>query len=131
MTEINELTPIPVRIVSGADMAASAKKCHYDVTLRTIRLTAANPVQVLCAADLSREGILIQAFTNDIVICETQSKAQDPANSATANPGFPEGYLLAKANTTPTWLPMTDLAYVTAGTFPAQVTIALVNKVEG
>jgi hypothetical protein len=134
MSYPDQLVPIPVRLHPDdlsqlAGHVARKSRCHYNITFRSLQLNAANPVKSLCAADPSREGILVQAFTNDVVLCETQGKAQDPANSLTANPGFPEGYLLAKANTKPTWLPSTDLIWVTAGTFPALVTICLINEV--
>lgn len=127
---VNE--PIPVHVTNAKEVAAAAPtgKCHYDVTFRTIQLTAANPVKPLCPLDLSRQYLQVQSFTNDVVLCESQSKAQDPANSATANPGFPEGYLLPKANTMPTRIDTTDAIWVTAGTLPAQISVTLINKVE-
>lgn len=124
------IQPVPVHVANLHELASRpAGKCHRNVTFRTFQLTAANPVKPICAADVSREMIIVQAFTNDVVLCESQSKAEDPANSATANPGFPEGYLVPKANTTPTYLPTTDLIWATAGTFPAQLTVALINRV--
>lgn len=131
MTYPDDLIPLPVEVINLRDLKASESKCHYDLTLRTITLTAANPVRDVFAGDLSRRLVICQAFTNDVVLCQSQSQAQDPANAATANPGFPEGYLLAAANTTPTYLPVTDLAWATAGTFPAKLTLCLINEVHG
>jgi hypothetical protein len=125
-----ELTPIPVRIVDRSDLAASARKVHRDVTYRTIVLSALNPVRPVFAQDLSRMLVIVQAFGNDVVLCETQSKAEDPANSVAGLPN-PEGYLLAKANAGPTYLPATDLSWATAASFPAMITICLINKVPG
>jgi hypothetical protein len=128
-----EMIPIPVRLhpddLSAIAQAARKHRDHYDITFNTIRLSAQNPVLPVCNPDLSREGVYVQALTNDVVLCETKSKAQDPANSATANPNFPEGTLLPKANTKPVWLPVTDGLWATAGTFPAQLAVILVNRV--
>jgi len=130
-----DLIPIPVTLAHPDQLAglldASRRKRHRDVTFRTIQLTTANPVKAIFAGDLSRALVIVQAFTNDVILCETQSKAEDPANASPAAASYPEGYLLAKANTTPTYLPTTDLAWATAATLPAQITVCLINNVYG
>jgi len=126
----DELVPIPVRIVSGPELQSSFKKEHRDITFRTIVLSALNPVRPLFAADLSRQLVIVQAFSNPVVLCETQSKAQDPANSVAGLPN-PEGYLLSSNNTAPTYLPTTDLCWVTAQAFPAIISVCLINLAQG
>lgn len=124
----DEFEPIPVVVHNAADfpVAAPKQKKHKDVTYRTIVLTAANPVRPIFVGDLSRELVIIQAFGNDVVLCESQSKAEDAANSVATLPN-PEGYLLSHSNTAPTYLPTTDLTWATAQAFPAQISITLIN----
>jgi len=134
---IDEMVPIPVRL-HPQDLAALAGhlksgKCHYDITFRTIVLTAGGvgySIRPLCAADPSREYLMVQAFTNDVVLCETQSRAQDAANAVAGLPN-PEGYLLWHTNVMPTRIDSSDLIWIAAAAFPAQVTVMLVNKVQG
>lgn len=137
--DIEDYRPVRTHIVSS-DIPlghAPSNRHHRDVTFRTIVLTAANPIRVLCAADLSREYLLVSAATNDVVLCENQSKAEDPANSVAGLPN-PEGYLLKASATTaganlsfdPVRLESTDLIWVTAASFPAQVSVLLVNCVD-
>jgi hypothetical protein len=121
---------------------ASDKKVHYDITFRTIVLNApaaGNPavgssVKVLCAADLSREYIIVSAVTNDVVLCSSQADAQD-GNNAVAGLPNPTGTLLKASTTTlaypPIRIPTTDLVWVTAASFPAIVPVILVNRVKG
>lgn len=137
------IEPVHVYLTNPeALIGESGKKRHYDVTFRTIVLnapTGASPavgtsIRPLCAADLSREYIIVAAVTNDVVLCETQSRAQDPANAVAGLPN-PEGYLLKASTTTlafpPVQIPNTDQIWVTAASFPAIVTAILVNKVKG
>jgi hypothetical protein len=135
------IEPVPVRIENVAEFQqrqGSRAKLHKDVTFRTIVLTALNPVRPLMAADLSREYAQVEAFTNDVVLCETQSKAQDPANQVAGLPN-PEGALLKASCTAaqptlafpPRKLETTDLVWVTAASFPAVVVVTLINFVEG
>lgn len=138
-----DFTPVLVEIANPeALIPASLKKDHYDVTFRTIVLTApvgtepavGTSIRPLCAADLSREFIIVAAMTNDVVLCETQSKAQDPANAVAGLPN-PEGSLLKASTTTlafpPLKIPCTDQVWVTAASFPALVSVILVNRVKG
>src|SRR5271166_9052 len=89
-------------------IGASNAKVRYDVTFRTIVLTApvgtenavGTSIRPICVPDLSRERILVQCFTNDIVLCESQSRAQDPANAVVGLPN-PEGFLVWHLNTAP------------------------------
>jgi hypothetical protein len=118
-------------------LPASLKKEHHVITPRTIVLTAAGlgtGFRPLCAADLSREGIIVSAVTNDVVLCMSQSEAQDAANAVAGIPN-PQGYLLKASTTTlaypPLWIPTTDLIWVTAQAFPAIVSVILINRVKG
>ena len=135
MNESHDLVPIPVYLHNIESLAAAVsrpRRYHYNITFRTIVLTAGGvgqSIRPLCADDPSREYLLVQAFTNDVVLCESQSRAQDPANSVVGLPN-PEGFLLWHTNVTATRIDSQDLIWVVAASFPAQVTVQLVNRVE-
>jgi hypothetical protein len=146
MTTDQEITgaPVPVSIVNPeALIPASLKKHHLDYSFRTIVLRAAlagqdavgTSIRPLCSADLSRRLLIVQAWTNDVVLCETQARAQDPANAVTGLPN-PEGYVLRASVTDgvqqpPVYIPGTGMIWVTAASFPATITAILLNKVDG
>lgn len=136
-------TPVLVTVANPeALIPASLKKEHRVIMPRTIVLTApatgspavGTSIRPLCAADLSREGIIVSAVTNDVVLCMSQSEAQDVANSTAGIPN-PQGFLLKASTTTlaypPLWIPTTDLIWAVAQSFPAIVSVIMVNKVTG
>lgn len=96
---------IPVHIASaneGVFPGTQDRRRHIHSVYRTFELTANNPVPIL-AEDRSRVATWIVAYGNSVVLCESASQAQDPANqvasaamgAAFANtPGNPQGTLL-------------------------------------
>jgi hypothetical protein len=134
MTEQHrDLTPLPVThpgldALARHPAATPQKKKHKHITYRTIVLSATNPVRPLLAPDPSRDYVQIIVQGNPVVLCESESKAQDPANQAAGLPN-PEGMLLP-VNPGPIRLHLTDLTWVTAQAFPAIVSIAIVSDAE-
>ncbi len=100
----NGARPVPVEITNTealAGMAGRARPRGYVRSVyRTFVLTAANPVIPVLAEDLSRSGTWFQAYGNSVVLCESQSQAQDPDNviagtgQFAGSPANPQGTLL-------------------------------------
>lgn len=96
---------IPVHIASaneGVFRGTQKKRKHVQPVFRTFALAAGVPLPIL-AEDRSREAAWIVAYANSVILCSSQSQAQDPDNAiasaalgaAFANtPGNPQGTLL-------------------------------------
>lgn len=90
------IQPIPVHVANAGDIwsaAAEPRRRRIRSTFRTFVLTATNPIIPILAEDLSRRAADLQAIGNSIVICESQSQAQDPSNAVAGLPN-PQGLLL-------------------------------------
>lgn len=97
------IEPIPVLVANAADLlgaAAEAKRRHIRSTFRTFVLTAANPVVPVLAEDRSRTDTWMIAYGNSVVLCDSQSQAEDPDNQIAGTgvfsntPANPQGTLL-------------------------------------
>lgn len=86
----------------GVFAGTQHKRRHIRSTFRTFALAAATPLPIL-GEDRSRVAAWIVAYGNSVVLCDSQSQAQDPDNqiasaalgAAFANtPGNPQGTLL-------------------------------------
>jgi hypothetical protein len=92
-----EIIPVPVVLANAEALAGAVtgtrKRYRKAVMPRTIVLSAANPVLPLLGQDLSRLYALVEAFGNDVVLCESLSQANDPFNDVAGLPN-PQGYLL-------------------------------------
>lgn len=97
--------PVPVRIESaneGVFPGTQRNRKHTTSVFRTFALAAATPLPVL-AEDRSRTGAWFVAYSNSVVLCQSESQAQDPDNQIAAaalgaafanTPGNPQGTLL-------------------------------------
>lgn len=115
---------VDVRVTNMPGMPAAAEKQRRAIQPRTIVLTAANPVKVLLAADVSRKLVQVIAAGNPVVLCESESQAEDPNNSVATLPN-PEGFLLPVGVRIP--IDTSEQMWVTAQAFPAQVSILITN----
>jgi hypothetical protein len=97
-----QLQPVPVHITNPEAIAGAAKaspRKHVRAVYRTFALTGGIPLPIL-AEDLSRFDTWLVAYNNSVIICESQSQAQDPDNAVagtgqfTATPANPQGTLL-------------------------------------
>jgi hypothetical protein len=100
MTTPIDTPPVPAHITNIAELAGAVggrirRRKHIRAVYRTFVLTAASPVVPVAAQDLSRCGGWAIAYGNSVVLCETQSQAQDPANAIV---GTATGFTLAPAN---------------------------------
>lgn len=86
----------------------------------TVVLTAAFPVRLLLPLARNREWALVQAFDNDVVLCDSQGQAQDAANADSAL-AAPQGGLVATGVVLP--LRNRNEVYVTASVFPSRVSV--------
>jgi hypothetical protein len=86
----------------------------------TVVLTEAFPVRLLLPLAPNREWAIVQAFDNDVVLCDTQGQAQDPAN-ADSTLAAPQGGLLATGVVLP--LRNRNEVFVTAAAFPSRVSV--------
>lgn len=120
-----EVEPVDVRVTNLPQMPAAKEKHRRAIQPRTIVLTAAQPVKVLLAADASRKIAWVIASGNPVVLCESQSQAQDAANSVAALPN-PEGCLLPTGQRWP--IDTTEQMWVTAQAFPAQISLLVTNE---
>src|SRR5579871_4929379 len=105
MAETETPRPIPVHVTSaneGIFPGSQHNRKHIQSVFRTFALQANNPIPVL-AQDRSRLQAWMVAYGNSVVLCGSESQAQDPANNiasaalgaAFANtPGNPDGTLL-------------------------------------
>jgi hypothetical protein len=100
----NAVHTIPVHVASaneGVFPHTQHDRGHVPAVFRTFALTAGAPVPVL-AEDRSRVQAWMVAYGNSVVLCASQSQAQDPANAAAGalgaafanTPGNPQGTLL-------------------------------------
>jgi len=119
-----QIRPVPVLVTNLPQMPGPNKKKRRAVLPRTIVLTAASPVKVLLSQDTSRKIAWVIATGNPVVLCESQSQAEDPANSVATLPN-PEGFLLPTGIKFP--LDTTELMWVTAQAFPALVSLLIIN----
>lgn len=78
----------------------------------TVYLTANTPVAVVFGRDDSRRVAYVQALTNDVTLCTSQSNA-----------AAGEGAILPHANTAPTPVEGVNQLWAYAGTTPAQVSV--------
>lgn len=143
---------LPVHITNGEQLAGmghrDGPRRHIRSVYRTFVLTHGMVIPVL-AEDLSRFDVWFQAYGGSVVLCESQSQAQDPANQAGAAgvfagaPANPQGTLLyvpaGASFTTPVppvsgWLRLQTSDPVWATTLADSVTmLAMVthNRAEG
>jgi hypothetical protein len=116
---------------------------------RTFALTAANPTVPVLAEDLARFDAWFMAYGNSVVLCDSQSQAQDPANAIAGTgvfvntPANPQGTLLYVPSgatfTTPVapmstdWLILqtTEPVWATALAFPTLLALVTHDKAEG
>jgi hypothetical protein len=89
--------PIPVHVTGTSASPRRRVKAVY----RTFVLSAAAPVIPIAAEDLSRRNGWAIAYGSSVVLCESQSQAQDPGNAVasavtgfTLTPANPQGTLL-------------------------------------
>jgi hypothetical protein len=151
MTE-TPIQPVPV-VLHNAEalagvMARQKPRTHIRATFRTFVLTAANPMLPILAEDRSRITTWITAFGNSVVLCDSQSQAQDPDNAIAgaglfANaPANPQGTLLyvpaGVGFTNPPvpqsvrWtLNTTEVVWAVALAFPAYLAITIENDAKG
>ena len=74
---------------------------EYKATFRTVVLTAANQyLELLSGPDPTRCHAIVTAVDGVVVLTDSQSRAQDNANSTTALPN-PQGALIAQNQPTP------------------------------
>jgi hypothetical protein len=80
MTDI-PVTPVPVHIVSANQgiMHGAQDREHIQSVFRTFVLSANSPLPVL-AQDRSRVLATMIALGNSVILCASQSQAQDTAN---------------------------------------------------
>jgi hypothetical protein len=103
MTQVVE--PVQVHVASaneGVFPGTQKTRKHITSVYRTFALAAGVPAPIL-AEDRSRVGVWMIAYANSVVLCASQSQAQDPGNqvagaalgAAFANtPANPQGTLL-------------------------------------
>lgn len=109
--------------VTGADVQlgqAPPRPEAPPASFYTIVLTARYPVRQLLPLAPSREYAIIQAFDNDVVLCDSEGQAQDAAN-ADAALAAPQGALVATGVVLP--LRNRNAVYVTASEFPSRVSV--------
>lgn len=148
----NGIRPVPVEITNAEALAGIAARTrprgYVRSVYRTFVFTAATPVQPILAEDLSREYVWVIAYGNSVVICESQSQAQDPANQIAGTgvfantPANPQGTLLYVPSgatfttpqppiSEPLYLRSTEVAFATALAFPTMLAIVTHNRAEG
>ena len=134
-------------------MAARARPRGYVRSVyRTYLFTAGGTVGTsilsVLAEDLSREDACLVAYGNSVVICETQSQAQDPDNAIAGTgvfantPANPQGTLLYVPSgatfttpfppvSQPLYLRSTEVVWAVALAFPTMLAIVTHNRAEG
>jgi hypothetical protein len=139
--------PVPVEITNAETLAGAIKpdRRYTRAVYRTFVFTAAAPVQPIAAEDLSREEMWLVAYGNSVVICESESQAQDPDNQAAGTgvfantPANPQGTLLyvpsgAAFPNPPSpvsvrWtLATTEQVWATALAYPTLLAVTLINR---
>jgi hypothetical protein len=132
----DQIEPVRVEVTNLGGLERGAKRKRIKAVYRTFVLTAANPVIPILAEDLSRRTTYVQAITNSVLLCESQSQAQEPANSVAAAFANPSGTLLfvpaTGAAVSTRWpLDTNDVMWATAIAFPAMLTMTIHNEAEG
>jgi hypothetical protein len=139
--------PVPVEVTNAEALAGAVqpKRRYTRAVFRTFVFTAASNVFPVAAEDLSREDMWLMAIGNSVVICESQSQAQDPANQIAGTgvfantPANPQGTLLyvpsGAAFTSPPspisarWtLQTTEVVWATALAYPTMLAVTLINR---
>lgn len=105
---------------SDVPQAAPAARQPPPASFYTLVLTAAYPVRLMLPLAPSREWAIVQALDNDVVLCDTEGQAQDPANADTGL-AAPQGAVVPVGVVIP--LRNRNAVYVTAATFPSRVSI--------
>jgi hypothetical protein len=148
-----EVQPVPVRVTNHEDLAGmrtrARPRTHLQSVFRTFVLTAAQPVIPILAEDLSRETAWIVAIGNSVVLCNSQSQAQDPDNFIAGAgifaecPANPQGTLLYVPTLTAPWtsqpvpvsvrwtLNTTEVVWASAMVYPALVSVTIESKAQG
>jgi hypothetical protein len=142
--------PIPVHIATAADgvfPGSQDKRRHVQSVFRTWVLAANTPEPIL-GEDRSRIHAWIIAYGNSVILCSSQSQAQQPANqvagalgAAFANtPGNPEGTLLfvpvlvgppTNSQSSVRWTLETTEVVWAVSMAPAMLAITIENRAEG
>src|SRR5208337_4430955 len=102
--QLADMPTIPVHVSNAQELAGMGQRKgprrHVRSVFRTFVFTAANNVIPILAEDLSRFDTWVLAYGNSVVLCESQSQAQDPANAIAGTgvfantPANPQGTLL-------------------------------------
>jgi hypothetical protein len=142
--------PVPVEITNAEALAGlvprPGPRKHVRAVYRTFVFTAAAPVLPVAAEDLSRDEMWLIAYGNSVVICESQSQAQDPDNQIAGTgvfantPANPQGTLLyvpsgAAFASPPSPISVrwtfstTEVVWATALAFPTMLAVTLINRV--
>jgi hypothetical protein len=79
--------PMPLSTLPVADQGTDAG------TFKTVVLSAANPYKMALPEDNTRRVARIIAIDNPVVLCHSESQAQDPANEVTDVPAPNGGYI--------------------------------------
>jgi hypothetical protein len=138
---------IPVEITNPEALAGAVRpdRRYTRAVFRTFVFTAANNIFPIAAEDLSRADMWLMAIGNSVVICESQSQAQDPANQIAGTgvfantPANPAGTLLyvpsGAAFTSPPspiserWtMQTTEVVWATALAYPTMLAVTLINR---
>jgi hypothetical protein len=131
----------------GVFNGTQAKRRHIQSVFRTFVLAAATPVPIL-AEDRSRVATWLVAYSNSVVLCSSESQAQDPANqvasalgAAWANtPANPQGTLLyvpvlvgppTNSNPSVRWTMSTTEVVWAVSMAPAVLALTIENRAEG
>ncbi len=142
MTTTTDMQPVPVHVTNAGILATRKRKRHHTI-YRTFVLTAANPVIPVLAEDMSRTGAHFQAIGNSVLICESQSQAQDPDNAVALAFANPQGLLLyvdaaatglgsGGLSVSDRWPIFTnDVVWATAIAFPAFLAVSITSEVSG
>jgi hypothetical protein len=151
-TDAAPVPSLPVHITNAEQLAGMSPRKgprkHIRSVFRTFALTAANPLYPILAEDLARLDTWVCAYGNSVVLCESQSQAQDPANQIAGTgvfantPANPQGTLLYVPSgatfTSPVppvsaWVRLrsTEPVWATALAFPTMVSIITQDCAEG
>lgn len=143
--------PVKVHVTSASEgvfPGTQHGRRHVQSVFRTWNLGAAVPENIL-AQDRSRLTAWIVAYASSVVLCSSESQAQDAANqlasaalgAAFANtPGNPQGTLLfvpvligppVNSSPSPRWTLNTTEQVWAVSMAPALLAITIENKAEG
>jgi hypothetical protein len=145
--------PLPVHITNAQELAGmgarKGPRKHVRSVFRTFALTSTNLLYPILAEDLARLDTWVCAYGNSVVLCESQSQAQDPANQIAGTgvfantPANPQGTLLYVPSgatfvgmlppPVSAWVRLrtTEPVWATALAFPTMVSIITQDCVEG